>query len=197
MRLPTRGVWRYPLRLDEVPSDYLQALLHFEDRRFRHHPGIDPLALLRATWQAIRYRRIVSGGSTLTMPVARLIDPTPRSLFGKCRQALRALQLEWHLDKNQMLTLYVNYAPFGGTLEGAQAASYGYFGKPLARISPAEAALLAVLPQAPSRYAVEERHDSRRVRVHRLHRQAGRPRPATTRASHPVPRCVCPERLDE
>ena len=157
-----RGVWRYPLTLDEVPSDYLQALLHFEDRRFRHHLGIDPLALLRATGQAIRYRRIVSGGSTLTMQVARLIDPTPRSMLGKLRQAARALQLEWHLDKDEILTLYVNYAPFGGTLEGAQAASYGYFGKPLARISAAEAALLAVLPQAPSRLRPDRHADAAR-----------------------------------
>ncbi|MGQ0798481.1 MAG: penicillin-binding protein 1C [Pseudomarimonas sp.] len=157
-----RGVWRYPLTVSEVPSDYLQALLHFEDRRFRHHVGIDPLALLRASWQAIRYRRIVSGASTLTMQVARLIDPTPRSLLGKLRQALRALQLEWHLDKDQILALYVNYAPFGGTLEGAQAASYGYFGKPLARISAAEAALLAVLPQAPSRLRPDRHADAAR-----------------------------------
>jgi len=157
-----RGVWRYPLTLDEVPSDYLQALLHFEDRRFRYHLGLDPLALLRAGAQAIRYGRIVSGGSTLTMQVARLIDPTPRSLLGKLRQSLRALQLEWHLDKDEILTLYVNYAPFGGTLEGAQAASYGYFGKPLARISAAEAALLAVLPQAPSRLRPDRHADAAR-----------------------------------
>ncbi len=169
-----RGVWRYPLTLDEVPSDYLQALLHFEDRRFRYHLGIDPLALLRASAQAIRYRRIVSGGSTLTMQVARLIDPTPRSLIGKLRQALRALQLEWHLDKDEILTLYINYAPFGGTLEGAQAASYGYFGKPLARISAAEAALLAVLPQAPSRLRPDRHADAaRRARDKVLDRLAG------------------------
>jgi len=146
-----RGVWRYPVRLEDVPDDYLDALLHYEDRRFRHHLGIDPLALVRAGGQWLVHRRIVSGGSTLTMQVARLIEPTPRSLVGKLRQMLRALQLEWHLDKDAILTLYLDYAPFGGTLEGAQAASYGYFGKPLARVSPGEAALLAVLPQAPSR----------------------------------------------
>jgi len=146
-----QGVWRYPVSLAEVPEDYLQALLNFEDRRYYTHYGIDPLAMARAVGQALRYRRVVSGGSTLTMQVARLIEPMPRSLLGKLRQSLRALQLEWHLDKAAILTLYLNYAPFGGTLEGAQAASYGYFGKSLARISPAEAALLAALPQAPSR----------------------------------------------
>jgi penicillin-binding protein 1C len=158
-----RGVWRYPVTLDEVPSDYLQALLHYEDRRFRYHLGVDPLALLRAAGQALRHGRIVSGGSTLTMQVARLIDPTPRNLTGKLRQALRALQLEWHLDKDAILLLYLNYAPFGGTLEGAQAASYAYFGKPLARISPGEAALLAVLPQAPSRLRPDRHPEAARA----------------------------------
>lgn len=159
----TRGVWRYPVTLDEVPADYLQALLHYEDRRFYHHYGIDPLAIFRAVGQTLRYRRVVSGGSTLTMQVARLIEPGPRTLSGKLRQALRALQLEWHLDKPQILTLYLNYAPFGGTLEGAQAASYGYLGKPLSRISPAEAALLAVLPQAPSRLRPDRHPDAARA----------------------------------
>ncbi len=158
-----RGVWRYPVALDEVPADYLEALLHYEDRRFGWHRGIDPIALARAAGQFLRHGRVVSGGSTLTMQVARLIAPQPRTLFGKLRQMLRALQLEWHLDKDAILALYLNYAPFGGTLEGAQAASYGYFGKPLARITPAEAALLAVLPQAPSRLRPDRHPEAARA----------------------------------
>lgn len=169
-----RGVWRYPVSLDEVPADYLEALLHFEDRRFRQHPGIDSLALLRAAAQALRHGRIVSGGSTLTMQVARLIDPTPRTLPGKLRQALRAVQLEWHLDKDAILTLYLNYAPFGGTLEGAQAASYGYLGKPLSRVSPGEAALLAALPQAPSRLRPDRHPDAARVARDKVLARLGR-----------------------
>ena len=145
------GVWRYPVTVDDVAPAYLDALLGYEDRRFHHHRGIDPLALLRAAWQLLRYGEIVSGGSTISMQVARLLDPVPRSLTGKLRQMLRAVQLEWHLDKREILGLYLNFAPFGGTLEGVQAASWGYLGKPASRLTDAEAALLAVLPQAPSR----------------------------------------------
>lgn len=145
------GVWRHPVRIEDVSPLYRQALLAYEDRWFHWHRGINPLAMARAAGQALWHRRIVSGGSTLTMQVARLIEPIPHSFGGKLRQMLRALQLEWHLDKDDILTLYLNYAPFGGTLEGVQAASYGYLGKPAAELSHAEAALLAVLPQAPSR----------------------------------------------
>jgi penicillin-binding protein 1C len=146
-----RGVWRYPTSPQRVAPAYLEALIGYEDRRFWRHGGIDPLALARAAAQALWHRQIVSGGSTLSMQVARIIDPHPRTLTGKLRQMARALQLEWHLDKRDILTLYLNYAPFGGTLEGVEAASFGYLGKPASRLSDAEAALLAVLPQAPSR----------------------------------------------
>ena len=95
--------------------------------------------------------RVISGGSTLTMQVARLLDPHPRTFGGKLRQLWRALQLEWHLSKSDILTLYLNRAPFGGTLQGIGAASWAYLGKPPAQLSYGEAALLAVLPQAPSR----------------------------------------------
>ena len=146
-----RGVWRYPVKLDDVSPRYIEALINYEDRWFWHHPGVNPAALLRAAWQSIRAGRIVSGGSTLTMQVARLIDPHSRSLGGKIKQMFRALQLEYHYSKRQILTLYLNLAPFGGPVEGVQAASYRYFGKPARELSHSEAALLAVLPQSPSR----------------------------------------------
>ena len=145
------GVWRYPVRPEEVSPLYLEALLGYEDRWFYRHRGVNPVAMARATAQAIRYHRIVSGGSTLSMQVARLIEPIPHTGTGKLWQIARALQLEWHLGKSEILTLYLNHAPFGGPLEGVQAASFGYLGKPAAELSHAEAALLAVLPQAPSR----------------------------------------------
>lgn len=146
-----QGVWRYPADPDTVSPLYLQALLTYEDRHFYRHPGVNPWALLRAAWQWLGQGRIVSGGSTLTMQVARLLEPDTRSIAGKARQILRALQLEVHLDKRQILTLYLERAPFGGTIEGVQAASWAYLGKPASALSHAEAALLAVLPQAPSR----------------------------------------------
>src|SRR5690606_34217948 len=110
------GVWRYPIRPEEVSPLYLQALLAYEDRRFHRHAGVDPLALLRATAQALIHRETISGGSTLTMQVARMLEPIPHTLPGKLRQILRAIQLEARLSKHEILTLYLDYAPFGGTL---------------------------------------------------------------------------------
>ena len=145
------GVWRHPVTPDQVSPLYLQALLAYEDRHFHRHLGINPWAMGRAALQWLRQGRIISGGSTLTMQVARLLEPDTRSLPGKLRQAVRALQLEWRLDKRQILTLYLERAPYGGTIEGVEAASWAYLGKPARELSHAEAALLAVLPQAPSR----------------------------------------------
>ncbi|WP_260863678.1 peptidoglycan glycosyltransferase PbpC [Citrobacter sp. Marseille-Q6884] len=145
------GIWRYPVTVDEVSPRYLDALINYEDRWFWKHPGVNPFSVIRAAWQDLSSGRVVSGGSTLTMQVARLLDPHPRTFGGKFRQLWRALQLEWHLPKRDILTLYLNRAPFGGTLQGVGAASWAYLGKPPAQLSYSEAALLAVLPQAPSR----------------------------------------------
>ncbi|RKQ40649.1 peptidoglycan glycosyltransferase PbpC [Enterobacter sp. R1(2018)] len=145
------GVWRYPVTIEEVSPRYLEALINYEDRLFWKHPGINPFAILRAAWQDLSSGEVISGGSTLTMQVARLLDPHPRTFGGKVRQIWRAAQLEWHLSKKQILTLYLNRAPFGGTLQGVGAASWAYLGKSPAQLSYSEAALLAVLPQAPSR----------------------------------------------
>ena len=147
-----RGIWRYPVTPDEVSPLYIEALLAYEDRWFYLHPGVNPLAMGRALADAIRHGRIVSGGSTLTMQVARILHPHRRTVFGKIGQMLRALQLERRLTKEEILTLYLNHAPFGGTVEGVQAACLTYLGKPASELTHAEAALLAVLPQAPSRY---------------------------------------------
>jgi penicillin-binding protein 1C len=150
------GVWRYPAQMERISPLYLQALLSYEDRWFWRHPGVNPWAMLRAAGQWMGHGEIVSGGSTLTMQVARILDShvhqgRTRTPWGKARQVLRALQLEAHLSKRQILQLYLERAPFGGTIEGVEAASWAYLGKPAARLSHAEAALLAVLPQSPSR----------------------------------------------
>jgi len=147
-----QGVWRYKVDMKEVSEEYLLALIAYEDRYFYQHPGVNPISFLRAAWQYLIHQRIVSGGSTITMQVARILHSHPRTLLGKLQQVLRALQLEWYLSKQEILNIYINYAPFGGTLEGVQAASYQYFRKPALALRPAEAVLLAVLPQAPSRY---------------------------------------------
>ncbi|MEX5543668.1 peptidoglycan glycosyltransferase PbpC [Pseudomonas poae] len=154
------GVWRYPVQTGEVSPYYLDALLTYEDRWFYEHPGVNPLSLVRATWQNLTGARVVSGGSTLSMQVARLLDPHSRTWHGKLRQLWRTAQLEWHLSKEQILNLYLNRAPFGGTLQGVAAASWAYLGKSPAQLTHAEAAMLAVLPQAPSRLR-PDRHPQR------------------------------------
>lgn len=155
-----QGVWRYPVSIEQVSPYYIEALLGYEDRWFYQHPGLNPLAIARAAWQNLRAGEIVSGGSTLSMQVARLLDPHSRSLLGKLRQVWRTAQLEWHLSKDDILTLYLNRAPFGGTLEGVAAASWAYLGQSPRNLSRAQAALLAVLPQAPSRLR-PDRHPQR------------------------------------
>ena len=155
-----KGVWRYPVTIEQVSPNYINTLLNYEDRWFYWHFGVNPFSILRAVFQNISNGKVVSGGSTLTMQVARLIDPHNRTIAGKVKQLFRALQLEWAFSKREILTLYLNYAPFGGVIEGVQAASYTYLSKSAQRLSDAEAALLAVLPQAPSRLR-PDRHPQR------------------------------------
>ncbi len=145
------GVWRLPATLSDVDPLYLRMLLAYEDQRFLDHPGIDPLAVLRALSQWLRHGRIVSGASTLTMQAARLLEPHERDLSGKIGEMLRALQLEWRYSKAEILGFYLTLAPYGGNLEGIRAASLAWLGKEPSRLTAAEAALLVVLPQAPSR----------------------------------------------
>ena len=151
------GAWRYPVTLAEVSPRYIEALTGFEDRWFRWHPGVNPASMTRAGWQWASTGRIVSGGSTLTMQVARILEPVPRTPRGKLRQMVRALQLEWRLSKDEILTLYLNHAPMGGIVEGVEMASRAYLGKPSRDLSHAEAALLATLPRAPSRLRPDRR----------------------------------------
>ena len=160
------GIWRYPVTSDQVSPLYMQALLTYEDRWFWRHPGVNPFALARASLQWMRNSHVVSGGSTLTMQVARIIDPPAANAHGigtKLRQILRALQLEAHLSKREVLTLYLNHAPFGGTIQGVEAASWAYLGKSSHQLSHAEAALLAVLPQTPSRLRPDRHADIARA----------------------------------
>jgi penicillin-binding protein 1C len=145
------GRWRLPVDAKTaVDPGYLDVLLGYEDKRFYTHYGVDPLALGRAAFQLLTRGHIVSGGSTITMQLARLLEPRQnRNLAAKLRQAVRALQIEQKLSKNQILDLYLELAPFGGNLEGIRAASIAYFGKEPKRLSLAESALLVALPQSP------------------------------------------------
>ena len=145
------GRWRLPVNAKtSVDPTYLALLQTYEDKRFREHHGVDPLALGRAALQLVTRGHIVSGGSTITMQLARLLEPRQqRSVSAKIRQAVRAIQLERKLSKDEILDLYLELAPFGGNLEGIRAASIAYFGKEPKRLSLAESALLVALPQSP------------------------------------------------
>ncbi|CAM4396266.1 penicillin-binding protein 1C [Bordetella tumbae] len=141
---------------EQVSPYYLQTLLGYEDRWFYWHPGVNPVSLMRAAWQWAAHGRIVSGGSTITMQVARLLDPElagqpSRFLSAKLRQMARAVQLEMHYSKDDILGMYLTHAPMGGIVEGAEMASRMWLGKSAMDLSPAEAALLTALPQSPSR----------------------------------------------
>lgn len=146
-----RGEWRYHVKIKDVSPKYLEALIGYEDRYFYYHPGVNPASILRSAFQCLKNRRIVSGGSTITMQVARIISPHARNIPGKIKQIFRAFQLELSYSKDDILEIYLNFAPFGGNIQGVQSASYNYFDRSIAEVNYSEAALLAVLPQAPSR----------------------------------------------
>jgi len=144
------GRWRMQAGVEDVDPRFLRMLIAYEDKRFYEHRGVDPLAVMRAAYQFVTHGRIVSGGSTLTMQVARLLEPrSERSLTAKLRQMVRAIELEAALSKDDILSLYLSLAPYGGNLEGIRAASFAYFGKGPRRLALHEAALLVALPQSP------------------------------------------------
>ncbi len=152
-----QGRWRLPATVKDVDPRYLKMLLAYEDKRFYEHDGVDPEAMARAAWQLVTSGHIVSGGSTITMQLARLLEPRAHRSFGaKLRQIVRALELERVLSKREILSLYLTLAPYGGNLEGIRAASLAYFGKEPRNLSVAQAALLVALPQSP-----EERRPDR------------------------------------
>ena len=167
---------RLRVRLDEVPPTLLRTFLLSEDRFFLFHQGFNPLAILRALWENLRRGETVSGASTLTMQIARMMEPKPRTLPSKAIEALRALQLELHYSKAELLEIYVNLLPYGSNVEGIGAACRLYFGKPLSALTPGEMALLAVIPRAPERFGPHRREGRLRERswrslLRRLHRQ--------------------------
>ena len=148
-RIASDGQWRFPGR-DSVPGKFQAAVLAAEDKRFRRHPGVDPLALARAAWANLRAGKVVSGGSTITMQVIRMSRGSrPRTYREKFVEAALALRLELGTDKDEVLGLYAAHAPFGGNVVGLEAAAWRYFGRGPADLSWAEVAMLAILPNNP------------------------------------------------
>jgi penicillin-binding protein 1C len=143
------GKWRIKADADRLDPAFVRALLSYEDKRFYNHGGVDPAALVRATGSMFSAGRIVSGGSTITMQTARLLEPRPRNVGSKLIEAVRAWQLERRYTKDEILGLYLTLAPYGGNLEGVRAASWAYFGREPENLSPDQIAMLIALPQSP------------------------------------------------
>ncbi len=141
--------WRFKVESQKLDPLYLKMLLNFEDKRFYHHIGVDPLALMRASWQLLISRHITSGGSTITMQLARLLEPKKRTIASKIFEIFRALELELHFSKKEILEAYLTLTPYGGNIEGIVAASMHYFGKVPSALTAAQAAMLVSLPQSP------------------------------------------------
>ncbi len=148
-RIASDGQWRFPPS-DSVSDKYVLCLMRYEDRGFRYHPGVNPLSLGRAFVQNIKARRIVSGGSTITMQTVRLMRRNKRTYFEKVIEVILATRLELSLSKKKIAGLYSSHAPMGGNVVGVDAAAWRYFGHDASSLSWAEAATLAVLPNSPS-----------------------------------------------
>jgi penicillin-binding protein 1C len=173
---PEDSPFRRPVAYGEIPQPLIQATLAAEDRRFWHHPGVDWRATARAAWQLVLHRRVVSGGSTITQQLIKLAQPRPRTLGTKLIEAAQALRLEQLWDKQRILAAYLDRLDYGNFNRGCAAAADYYFAKPLRDLSPAECALLAALPQAPSRlnpHAHFDRAVKRRQWILGQMRQAG------------------------
>jgi penicillin-binding protein 1C len=162
--LSTDQKFRIWTSLKEISPDLIDATLRYEDKYYARHPGVNPIALTRCAIDLVRFHRATAGGSTITMQLARLrFHLRTRTISGKLEQILRALELERHYSKNQILEAYLNLAPYGRNIEGIGAASLIYFDKPAAQLSGPESVALSVIPQSPSRRALLSEHDNRSV----------------------------------
>lgn len=150
--LPADERWRMPVGLGELPEELPRAVVAAEDRWFGWHPGVNPLAVVRAAWVNGRAGRVVSGASTIPMQIARMAEPRERTLGRKALEGFRALQLDLHRSKEELLELYLNLAPYGGNVEGVGAAAWFHFGKAPEQLSLGEIALLVALPRSPVRF---------------------------------------------
>jgi penicillin-binding protein 1C len=186
------GKWRMKADLDRTDPAFIRALLAYEDSRYFSHGGVDPLAIVRALSSMVSAGRIVSGGSTITMQTARLLEPRPRTLGAKIIESIRAIQLERRFSKKEILELYLTLAPYGGNLEGVRAASFAYFGREPDRLSPDQIALLIALPQSPEARRPDLRPDAaisarRRVLMRLASKGVVEPDLARESAAYPAP----------
>jgi penicillin-binding protein 1C len=157
------GFWRLATKPEDVSPILLDLLIAAEDRRFYQHPGVDPLALGRAAGQWLRAGRVVSGGSTLTMQAARLLEPRPRGLRAKAIEIFRAFQLEARFSKRDILSIWLTLAPQTGNIEGLRAGALAWFGRPAQRLDAAEAALLIALARRPAALSPDRHAEAARA----------------------------------
>ena len=179
------GTWRFRVSADEVAPILLRTLITTEDRHFWQHPGVNPIALLRASVQDLRAGRIVSGGSTLTMQVARLLEPRARTVRSKLIEIARAFQLEWHFSKREIAGMWLTLAPYGGNLEGVRAGAMAWFGASARNLDAAQAALLVGIPRRPEALRPDRHPEAARAVRDRILAAVGGEVP---RARLPMPR---------
>ena len=167
-RIAADGQWRFP-PIEKVPYKFKQAIIHYEDKRFNYHWGIDLIAIGRATWQNIKSKQVISGGSTLSMQIIRLSrQNSNRNFWNKSIESILATRLEFRYSKEEILAIYASNAPFGGNVVGISAAAWRYFGHSVEELSWAEAATLAVLPNAPSLIHISKNRERLREKRNNL-----------------------------
>lgn len=146
--------WRMYTPLEEVSVEFQKAILFKEDKYFYYHIGVNPIAVARAFTNNMLSGRTTSGASTITMQVARMLDPKPRTYLNKIIEILRSIQLEWQYSKDEILEMYINLVPYGGNIEGIKAASVLFFGTPPDKLSLAQATVLCIVPNKPTSWAL-------------------------------------------
>src|SRR5688572_17678503 len=151
--------WRMKTELDEISPLLRKTIIAKEDKYFYYHPGVNPVAVVRAGFKNIFRQRRTSGASTITMQVARALEPRKRNIGSKIIEMFRAFQLEWKYSKDEILQLYLNLVPYGGNLEGVKSASLLYFSKNPDHLSLAEITALSIIPNRPSSLVMGKNND--------------------------------------
>lgn len=151
--------WRMYTHLNEMSADLKNVFIYKEDRFFYYHIGVNPFSIMRAIRDNFAYQKRTSGASTITMQVARMLEPKERNYWSKCKEVFRALQLEWHYSKDEILQLYINHVPYGSNIQGVKAASVLYFDKLPEQLSLAEVVTLAIIPNRPSSLLLGKKND--------------------------------------
>jgi len=146
------GFWRKPVSLSDISPLLKKSVIACEDKWFYYHPGFNPVSMVKAAIDNIKARKIIRGGSTITMQIARMMEPKDRTIKAKMIELLRAVQLELHYSKDELLEIYFNLAPYGGNIEGVGAAAYFYFGSRPIELTASQAALLTSMPNNPNLY---------------------------------------------